>query len=770
MQSSSTPTFLPFSASSLSTAPRDGASGSDAYIFTSGLPLTPTGAAFDGLLPLACGAMARPLPTTPELGMEALAFPANFTDAVFAAPRAEIAPLLVTNAGIETAPEVIALPVGDIASETESGEMLLRNAAPLPTPKPVHVNRGAQSTPALPVTLETETDAPAVAPSPLPLAQPQPQSAARSTRPDREVETSPVVVTRESVIAPATPAPATALPEGEAVEQPIKNHEGDTAESDTTSAPRMAAPAPQADSVPAIVPAPIVNVVASATPAALPAEPVEAEPQTVAGNVAPAPRRPLSRPTESSVAAPAGEGAAGAQTNSRVPATSAAISAPVSENPRQAVTARQSVPHYPAGRAPVQADAVPVANTAPGMLTPVAAPTEAPRAGVAPTEVATIKPAVARIESPAISPTAPESTGVESQEAEPVAPTPDTKVNPAETPAAFVRDVRQVSRPISLTVDAAPAKSETLPPPLPAKESPPMVEVSASVARPTTSENPASIPATTMPAKATVENASVQAASVASSASRVSRPIETERGPVTAKTTAALQRAVSTDRPAVAPEQAAEFAEAVQREPAVALPQSVDGWKKILLNTYKEKLTESTKAVGIKDAEADATMSALLAAPTPVASAAPAVQSGSGAYSSLPAEWAEKLVQMTARAERLAPARLEVRLPVAGGDDLRVQISCQRGQIRCEFQNASNELQTLFLREWPGLSQMFAKDSQVRVEQPTFTAFADRRPGAEDSANGQQHQQRRESSTQRDEDADLTRFLNANRRALRRVS
>ena len=129
--------------------------------------------------------------------------------------------------------------------------------------------------------------------------------------------------------------------------------------------------------------------------------------------------------------------------------------------------------------------------------------------------------------------------------------------------------------------------------------------------------------------------------------------------------------------------------------------------------------------------------------------------------SSIPAEWVEKLAQLSARAERLAPARLEVRLPMEGAEDLRVRVSCRGGHVSCEFHNASSEMQRVFMREWPGLSQLFGRESQVRVEQPVFYNLAD----PQNRSNGEpSHRRQREERAARHEDAEVAAFFSTRRK------
>ncbi|WP_221030031.1 hypothetical protein [Actomonas aquatica] len=209
----------------------------------------------------------------------------------------------------------------------------------------------------------------------------------------------------------------------------------------------------------------------------------------------------------------------------------------------------------------------------------------------------------------------------------------------------------------------------------------------------------------------------------------------------------------------------ADVAGLVDDSPAVALPQQGEGWKKILLNAYKQRVKGEVETVGIKDAKTDGIMPSLLSNSVPQVDSTAAVASANGSLSSIPAEWAEKLAQLTARAERLAPARLEVSLPMQGAPDLKVRVSCRGGRVACEFQNASPELQRLFLREWPGLGQLFNREgTSVRVEQPSFSQLHD---GQDRSAAGDQSSGRRqhEERAQREEDATLAAFFAAQRKS-----
>ncbi len=209
----------------------------------------------------------------------------------------------------------------------------------------------------------------------------------------------------------------------------------------------------------------------------------------------------------------------------------------------------------------------------------------------------------------------------------------------------------------------------------------------------------------------------------------------------------------------------ADVAGLVDDSPAVALPQQVEGWKKLLLNAYKQRVKSDAETVGIKDAKVDGAMPALLTTPFTSAPSAVTAAGTPEAASSLPAEWVEKLTQLTARAERLAPARLEVSLPMQGAEDLRVRVSCRGGHISCEFHNASPEMQRLFLREWPGLTQLFGRESPLRVEQPTFVNLSD----PQDRSGGESPSRReREERAARDEDAAIAAFFAGQRKSHRR--
>ncbi len=296
-----------------------------------------------------------------------------------------------------------------------------------------------------------------------------------------------------------------------------------------------------------------------------------------------------------------------------------------------------------------------------------------------------------------------------------------------------------------------------------------------------TAPSPAAATATPTPASPDAVETQVQRTGVVEATAGLQTPstkrASDSRVPSTTATSAVAQRAlagnpaVSTPAPAVEPEAAtkstADVAGLVDDTPAVALPQQVAGWKKILLNAYKQSVKTIEETVGIKDAKTDGIMPTVLSSPfIPTESVAP-VAPGSAVLSSVPAEWAEKLADLTARAERLAPARLEVSLPMEGADDLRVRVSCRGGQINCEFHNVSQELQRLFLREWPGLSQLFGKESQLRVEQPTFVNLTNPqdRPGGDQS-----NRRQRDEQATREEDETIAAFFAAQRKPAGRAA
>ena len=209
-----------------------------------------------------------------------------------------------------------------------------------------------------------------------------------------------------------------------------------------------------------------------------------------------------------------------------------------------------------------------------------------------------------------------------------------------------------------------------------------------------------------------------------------------------------------------APQRTADVAGLLDDASAVALPNQMPGWKKLLLDAYKQQVKIGEEKVGIKDAKAESTMSALLSTPLVTLDSSAPVAPVAGLSSSFPAEWVEKLAQLTSRAERLAPARLEVSLPMEGAKDLRVRVSCRSGRISCEFQNVSSEMQRTFMREWPGLSQLFGRDSQLRVEQPTFVNVADPQQRSDGESS---HRRQRDERNARNEDADIAAFFTAHR-------
>lgn len=209
----------------------------------------------------------------------------------------------------------------------------------------------------------------------------------------------------------------------------------------------------------------------------------------------------------------------------------------------------------------------------------------------------------------------------------------------------------------------------------------------------------------------------------------------------------------------------AEFAGPSRATPVGVNAGAATGWKNILLKAYKEDVKIASKLVGIKDASEFGNMPALLHLPFASPDATIAESSATESAASLPAEWVEKLNQLTERAQRLAPARLEVNLPMHNGEDLRVRVSCRNGTVRCEFQNADPEMQRLFLRDWPQLAGAFAKDGAVRVELPSFVHLAD--PDARQPGQQSDRQSRRESAAERDEDQTLAAFFATQRHAAR---
>ena len=243
---------------------------------------------------------------------------------------------------------------------------------------------------------------------------------------------------------------------------------------------------------------------------------------------------------------------------------------------------------------------------------------------------------------------------------------------------------------------------------------------------------------------------------------QATNPQATATGRDRVRQTSALLQTETTASP-----RTADVAGLVDDSPAVALPNQTTGWKKLLLDAYKQQVSTSEEKVGIKDAKAETVMPTLLSTPfLNLAPSAPVVPVAEAA-SSFPAEWAEKLAQLTSRAERLAPARLEVSLPMEGAKDLRVRVSCRGGQISCEFHNVSSEMQRVFMREWPGLSQLFGRDTQLRVEQPTFVNLTDpQNRGGDDQSNRRQRDER----AARNEDADIAAFFSAQRKPTGRAA
>ncbi len=322
--------------------------------------------------------------------------------------------------------------------------------------------------------------------------------------------------------------------------------------------------------------------------------------------------------------------------------------------------------------------------------------------------------------------------------------------------------------------DATPSPSTAVRTSLPVQQA-----ANRAAATPSTTA-PAQSPAAPQPVVA--QQTAVSATSSSASVAAPATPVPTSAAPINA-TGAVSAQAVSAptgaglnaDRDADAEADSdsamprtADVAGLVDDAPAVALPQQQAGWKKILLNAYKQRVKPESESVGIKDAKPDGIMPTLLTTPFATVETTAAAAPATTASSSIPAEWAEKLAQLTARADRLAPARLEVSLPMDGAADLRVRVSCRGGRVSCEFQNVSTEMQNVFLRDWPGLAQLFGRDNaQLRIEQPTFVNLNDPqdRPGGDQS-----NRRQRDEHAARDEDEAIAAFFAAQRQTKPRAA
>ena len=208
---------------------------------------------------------------------------------------------------------------------------------------------------------------------------------------------------------------------------------------------------------------------------------------------------------------------------------------------------------------------------------------------------------------------------------------------------------------------------------------------------------------------------------------------------------------------------AAEFAASFSEGAPVALHASGRGWSKILLEAYNKQLKLDDKMVGIKDAREDGMAALLFAPPAPVVSFNPATFAGPAA-AQLPTEWVDRLEDLMTRAERMAPVKLEVELPLEDGQRLRVRMACIHGQLRCEIQNADAELRNLFLREWPALTQTVSRDAHLRIEQPVFQ----NPPSGRDAAQGDSFSQRQHRDDPEREAADDAAVLFGARRKFAR--
>ena len=205
---------------------------------------------------------------------------------------------------------------------------------------------------------------------------------------------------------------------------------------------------------------------------------------------------------------------------------------------------------------------------------------------------------------------------------------------------------------------------------------------------------------------------------------------------------------------AVTPERPAENAASVDAAPSVALEGRSRIQNNLLLSIYNKHLKKSLGLVGIKDASELGAMPSLLAGPLLKSEAITPVANVDAVLSQLPTEWVDKLSSLTAQARRLAPAKLEVELPLQNGESLRVRMSYSHGSLRSEFQTGDAELQRMFVREWPSLAQVFHREGpgQLRIEPPVFQTPSGR-DAAADQHSSRQREQREDDPSENAEDA-----------------
>ena len=201
-------------------------------------------------------------------------------------------------------------------------------------------------------------------------------------------------------------------------------------------------------------------------------------------------------------------------------------------------------------------------------------------------------------------------------------------------------------------------------------------------------------------------------------------------------------------------ERPAENAASVDAAPSVALEGRSRFQNNLLLSIYNKHLKKSLDLVGIKDASELGAMSSLLAGPLLKSEAITPVANVDAVLSQLPTEWVDKLSSLTAQARRLAPAKLEVELPLQNGESLRVRMSYSHGSLRSEFQTGDAELQRMFVREWPSLAQVFHREGpgQLRIEPPVFQTPSGR-DAAADQHSSRQREQREDDPSENAEDA-----------------